>query len=280
MVQQLTIHDHSRTFADFIYVYPVVSRRAKGVSLGINLNVNNACNWRCVYCQVEGLIRGKPVAVDIIRLEYELDYMLDWIVNGDYVAKYAPVELRRFNDICLSGNGESTLSPQFAEAVGVIEKLRLKYGLTNSIKSILISNGSEIEYPQVIEGLRRLALNNGEVWFKLDRATQGGVNSVNQVILHMESIKRRLILCSGLCDTFIQTCMFRVNGIDPDAAEVSEYIEFVADLKQHIKGVLLYSTARNPALPEGNNITSVSESFLSSIATRLSEFDIETKFYQ
>ena len=59
----LNVSDHSRDSAGLKYIYPVVSRRAGGVSLGINLNVNNACNWRCVYCQVPGLTRGGPPPV-------------------------------------------------------------------------------------------------------------------------------------------------------------------------------------------------------------------------
>ncbi|MCG8997432.1 radical SAM protein, partial [Laribacter hongkongensis] len=55
----LTPHDHSRNSAGFQYVYPVLSRRAGGVSVGINLNPNQACNWRCIYCQVPGLVRSQ-----------------------------------------------------------------------------------------------------------------------------------------------------------------------------------------------------------------------------
>ena len=280
MTQKLTVHDHSRIFAWFTYVYPVLSRRAEGISLGINLNVNNACNWRCVYCQVEGLVRGQPEAGDVARLDSELDYMLNWIVDGDFIAEYAPPELRRFNDICLSGNGESTLSPQFLAVVEVIARLRLKYHFQNEIKTILISNGSEIDHPQVIYGLKLLAQNNGEIWFKVDRATAEGVSAVNQVSLHMDGVKKRLILAAGLCRTFIQTCMFRVDEIDPNVAEVEAYIKFVQSVKEHIAGVLLYSTARNPALPEGHTVSSVSPEFLSSIAKRLTLFGVKVKYYQ
>jgi wyosine [tRNA(Phe)-imidazoG37] synthetase (radical SAM superfamily) len=52
----LTVDDHNRDISGMKYIYPVVSRRAGGVSIGINLNVNNACNWRCVYCQVPNLM--------------------------------------------------------------------------------------------------------------------------------------------------------------------------------------------------------------------------------
>ena len=69
---QLTSSDHGRDAAGFTYVYPVLSRRAGGVSVGINLNPNNACNWRCVYCQVPDLVRGKAPPADLPQLRREL----------------------------------------------------------------------------------------------------------------------------------------------------------------------------------------------------------------
>ena len=77
----LTTKDHSRFQEGFEYVYPVVSRRAGGVSLGINLNTNNACNWRCIYCQVPDLIRGAPPPVDLDLLKNELSIFLDQILS-------------------------------------------------------------------------------------------------------------------------------------------------------------------------------------------------------
>ena len=277
---QLTFQDHSRLFADFTYIYPVVSRRSQGISLGINLNVNNACNWRCVYCQVEGLVRGKPDSIDMVRLEYELDYMINWIVNGDFIEKYAPVALRRFNDVCFSGNGESTLSHQFLDVVEVISRLRQKYNLDGAVKTILISNGSEIDRQDITQALQLLSTLNGEIWFKVDSATKAGIDRVNQVVLSVAGIEKRLRLASSLCRTFIQTCMFRVKGQDPESTEVAEYVQFVTSCRDVIAGVLLYSTARNPALPEGHDISSVSEEFLRQLSAQLIKNGIMVKYYQ
>ena len=58
------------------YVYPVVSRRAGGVSIGINLNPNNACNWRCVYCQVPDLKRGAAPAIELKKFTASLRIQL------------------------------------------------------------------------------------------------------------------------------------------------------------------------------------------------------------
>ena len=64
----LTIANHDRNIFQGKYIYPVVSRRAGGLSLGINLNTNNACNWQCIYCEIPNLIRGKPEAIDLLKL--------------------------------------------------------------------------------------------------------------------------------------------------------------------------------------------------------------------
>lgn len=277
---QLTFFDHSRVFAGYTYVYPVLSRRSQGVSLGINLNVNNACNWRCIYCQVDGLVRGKPEVIDLKKLESELDNMLNETVNGNFLTNYAPTDLRRLNDICLSGNGESTLSRQFLAVVEIIVKLRNKYNLTSQVKSILISNGSEIERADIQSALSLLNANNGEVWFKIDRGSGAEIERVNQVSLSLESITKRLNLCCNLCKTLIQTCLFRTNNLDPTAKDICDYVEFILHFKDKIAGVLLYSTARNPMLPEGGNISQVNLDFLANVAKQLADRGIHNvKYY-
>ena len=70
------------------YVYPVLSRRAGGVSIGINFNTNNACNWRCVYCQVPELIRGTAPDLDLTLLEEELRLFLGEVITGDFYRRF------------------------------------------------------------------------------------------------------------------------------------------------------------------------------------------------
>src|SRR4030065_2010263 len=92
---QLTVTDHDRDAAHRTYVYPVVSRRAGGVSIGINLNPNNACNWRCIYCQVPDLKRGSAPRIDLNKLEIELRSFLHELVDGDFMQKHLPPEDRK-----------------------------------------------------------------------------------------------------------------------------------------------------------------------------------------
>ena len=81
----MNITDHSRDIVGLTYVYPVVSRRAGGVSVGINLNPNSACNWRCIYCQVPELKRGSAPIIDLTRLEKELYNFLQEVIYGSFM---------------------------------------------------------------------------------------------------------------------------------------------------------------------------------------------------
>src|SRR5512142_1373347 len=119
---ELTSTDHSRDSAGLRYVYPVVSRRAGGVSIGINLNPNNACNWRCIYCQVPDLVRGTAPPIDLPLLEKELSGFLHDLQHGDFMQRVPP-EARRINDIALSGNGEPTSAQEFNEVIELIARL-------------------------------------------------------------------------------------------------------------------------------------------------------------
>src|SRR5216110_837751 len=113
----LVQRDHRRTFRENLYVYAVVSRRSKGVSIGVNLNPDKICNFDCVYCQVDRTTPGGAKDVDLPLLRAELSAMMDAVVSGALFEherfRATPVHLRRFNDIAFSGDGEPTTCPQF-----------------------------------------------------------------------------------------------------------------------------------------------------------------------
>jgi hypothetical protein len=196
---KLTTTDHDRDAAGMKYVYPVVSRRAGGVSLGVNLNPNNACNWRCVYCQVPGLSSGKGPQIDLARLETELRSLLGQMVRGDFMARHVPEGARRLRDVALSGNGEPTSSPQFTEAIEIVGKLLAELELLGSVKLVLLTNGSLIHKPPAEQGLTRMAKLGGEVWFKLDSATAEGARRINSTrLLVRDAVPIRGVMLYGL----------------------------------------------------------------------------------
>src|SRR5512139_3458823 len=195
----LTPRNHDRDNAGMSYVYPVVSRRAGGVSVGVNLNPNNACNWACVYCQVPDLTRGTAPDIDLAQLEAELRAMLTDILHGDFMQTRVPEGGRRLNDIALSGNGEPTSARAFPQVVELIGRAMADFGLIGQIKLVLITNGSLADRPRVQDGLRKMAALNGEVWFKFDSATAHGMRTVNQTRIAPDKHFERLAVAAHLC---------------------------------------------------------------------------------
>ncbi len=268
----LTVSDHDRARAGRRYVYPVVSRRAGGVSVGINLNPTTACNWRCLYCQVPDLARGGPPPLDLPLLERELREVLEEILHGDFMAAHVPEGMRRLNDVAFSGNGEPTSAPEFPEAVAVAGRVLAGLGLAGTVRVVLITNGSLVHRPAVQEGLRRLAALGGEVWFKVDRATAVGVRTVNGVAQTPERMARNLARSAALCPTWVQTCLFALDGAPPDEAELTAYLDFLRARREEgvvLQGVLLYGLARRPMLPEGVRCTPLGEAWMAAFAARV-----------
>lgn len=268
-IQTLTINDHNRIFHGFTYVYPVVSRRAGGVSIGINLNPNNACNWQCVYCQVPNLTRGMAPPLDATLLEHELDSFLAEIVHGEFMTTYVEPEVRVLKDIAFSGNGEPTSCPQFREALRIVEKLRARYQLGASVKTRLITNGSLMHRPAVLENIQLLNSLNGEVWFKLDAGTRNDIQRINHVHVNPQQHLARLKACAALCPTFIQTCMFAWHDEAPDEAFTQAYLNCVSQVCDVVEGVYLYGVARPSYQPEATSISRLSLDWLEAFADKI-----------
>lgn len=276
----LSTTNHDRDNFGLSYVYPVVSRRAGGVSIGINLNPNNACNWACVYCQVPNLTRGGAPDINLLQLESELQHMLQQVLHGDFMAQHVPPEARRLNDVAFSGNGEPTSAACFADAIAVVERQLQQFGLLGQIKVVLISNGSLMARPQVQQALRRLAAINGEVWFKLDRGSSADVLQVNQVNLSIDAVLRHLAIAAELCPTWVQTCMFAMDGQLPDDAAVDAYLQCLQQsLAEGVKlqGVLLYGLARPSLQPAAGRLSAAPEAWMKSLAEKIKALGLFVK---
>lgn len=265
----LTPADHNRHIAGMTYVYPVMSRRAGGLSIGINFNPNNACNWRCVYCQVPDLQRGSAPDMDFAKLSAELNYVLDYVLNGQFFDDYqVPPEQRQIKDLAISGNGESTSLKSFDQAVALIGEIGQQWRLFPGCRFILISNGSLIHQSQVQQGLKNLAKFDGELWFKIDSASAEGRDLINHCSLSDRQLMENIVLASQLCTTRIQTCMLHFQTAWSDT-EKQAYLDLLQKLKdQHIKiaEVLLYSVARQSFQAEATEIRSYSLSELETMA--------------
>ena len=72
----------------------MLSRRAGGISIGVNLNLDKICNFHCVYCQVDRGEPGEKEFVELPRLRQELDDMFELVLSGADLRRRRPFKTR------------------------------------------------------------------------------------------------------------------------------------------------------------------------------------------
>lgn len=238
-----------------------MSRRAGGLSIGINFNPNNACNWRCVYCQVPDLQRGNAPKMDFALLEDELRFFLDFVQHSNFFEQFnVDPEQRTIRDIAISGNGEPTSLKHFDRAIQLIGEIASEVGIFPASHFVLITNGSMVQQANVQAGLRALAQYGGEIWFKLDSATEQGRKLINNNAQSQRQLLQNLEIASQLCSTKLQTCMLHYQDQTWTDTEKQAYLELLQDLlarRINIRKVMLYSIARQSFQPEAERLEKV-----------------------
>jgi hypothetical protein len=152
----------------------------------------------------------------------------------------------------------------------LVQRLRDEFGLGREVPLRLITNGSLMEQTRVREGVQRLAAAGGEVWFKVDAGTKAAIERINGVSLEPSSIARNLATSAGLCTTWVQTCMFRWDGIAPADADIDAYLDVLGAAGiGRLAGVLLYGLARPSMQPEAVHLSPLTVAELEAIAATL-----------
>ncbi len=244
---------HPRMFQGNQLVYPVLSRRSRGISVGINLNPDKLCNFNCLYCQVDRKNGQIPPEFSVDIMSVELQRMLDLITSGDiynYLSfRNIPEKLRRLNDIALSGDGEPTACQKFLPACEEIVRIKKEMGL-NKVKIVLITNASLLHKPDVIRGIKLMYPHNGQIWAKLDAGTEAYYQQVNQSSVPFQRILSNLTITAQYCPIIIQTLFARVRGERPTIYEIKAYAENLQNIISQggqIDYVQLHTIARKPS---------------------------------
>ncbi|HNJ75667.1 MAG TPA: radical SAM protein [Azospira sp.] len=271
----LTVTDHRRDYSGFRYAYPVVSRRVGGVSVGINLNPNNACNWACIYCQVPDLTRGGPPPIDLGQMQAELEALLGDVVHGDFMQREVPEGARQLMDVAFSGNGEPTSAAEFPAAVAIVVATMHRFNLLPATRLRLITNGSLLHRQAVQDGIRGIGAVDGEIWFKIDRGTAAGFETINRIGVDPARALAALDRCATLAPTWVQTCWFALDGRAPGDAEESAYVELLRPVAEKIKGVHLYGLARPSLQPDAPRLGRLPEQEMAAFAARISALGVE-----
>lgn len=243
---------------------PVRSRRM-GLSLGINLLPvdGKLCSFDCIYCECglneDNITKSKLPSVDVVcrAIEEKLISLSESNITPDVIT--------------FAGNGEPTLHPNFKE---IIEKtIFLRDNYLPEVKIAVLSNGTNVENPNVFEALSKVDNNI----LKLDSAIESTVKLINQP----NSSKYRVKDIIRLYEKFrgkviIQTMFLRgfyKNAIldNTSEEEVSAWIDAIKEIIP--KMVMLYTIDRKTPI---FTLKKVSLEEMNAIAERVNLLGIKT----
>ncbi len=243
---------HPRRFETNRFVYPVLSRRSAGISVGVNLNPDKVCNFDCIYCQVDRTSASETRFVEIEQLLQELQDTLELVASGEIFDhekfRDTPPELRRLNDIAFSGDGEPTTYKNFDEIIAACAELKRRLGL-DAVKMVLITNASMFHRPHVVRGLEILDASNGEIWAKLEAGTEAYFKLIDRTSIPLRQIVDNITAAARVRPLVIQALFMRVSGQPPSLAELNAFCDRLNDITTaggRLSLVQVYTVARKP----------------------------------
>jgi len=277
MARALSFADHGRDLDKNRYVYAVVSRRARGLSIGINMNPDKVCNFDCPYCQVDRTTPGGPSAVDVPGLRDELSDLLSRVVAGTLwthpLFSTTPPELRRVVDIAFAGDGEPTTPPSFPEAAAAVREIRDAHGLGVPLR--LLTNATMLDRPRV----RAALASFDELWCKLDAGTEEYYRIVDGTRFPFAKILANLLAVAQERPIVIQSMFLSQGGVGPTDEEIQAYVGRLRDILEgggRIDLVQVYTVARRPSDPR---VGSLSDERLEEIAARVRALGLRSEIY-
>ena len=253
-MQKNVLHtSHERSFETNRFVYPVLSRRSQGVSIGVNLNPDKICNFDCIYCQVDRTTTSETRFVEMQQLLEELDQMLALVSSGELFQSEhfsdVPRHLQRLNDIAFSGDGEPTTYKNFDEIIQACAELKQQHQLSD-VKMVLITNASMFHREHVKRGLEIMDANQGEIWAKLDAGSDDYYQLIERTSIPFQQILDNLEAAAKIRPLVIQSLFMQVNQESPTGKELELFCDRLAQILAaggQISLVQVYTIARRPA---------------------------------
>ncbi len=228
-----TASGYARNFLNNRFVYVVVSPRAHGLSLGINMNPDKRCNFDCVYCEVNRDAPPRDRHLDVPVMVHELEQTMQIALDGKLrelpAFQTLPPELLQMRLVALSGDGEPTLCANFCEAVQAIAHLRA-LGRFPFFKMVLLTNATGLDAATVQTGLRSLTPKD-EIWAKLDGGSAEYIARINRPTVPLEKVLANILLIARERPIVIQSLFARVHGEEPSTEEINEYVARLRELK-------------------------------------------------
>jgi wyosine [tRNA(Phe)-imidazoG37] synthetase (radical SAM superfamily) len=288
-MEVLSAHrQHGRQFEDFKFVYAVLSRRSRGISIGINTNPDKVCSFNCIYCQVSRGATAPAEKFDIAVAEKELRAILEIVQSGGLAQlppfNAVPPGLLRLNDIALSGDAEPTTLRNFSAVIEMIARIK-----PHGVKIVLITNAVGLDRADVKRGLAIMDANDGEVWAKLDSGTEEYFRLINRTKIPFARILKNIAATAKDRPIFIQSLFLKLHGRGPSADEIGAYcsrLRNIVDAGSRIQGVQICTVARKPMAivddnPAWKSVTALADAEVDAITRRVREetgLDVES-FY-
>jgi histidinol dehydrogenase len=232
--------DNHRRREEGVLVYPVYSRRAGGVSVGVNLFPDRkSCPFDCPYCEVFPFASSAAFSPE--QMEVDLRAAIA-------AALERGVAIR---DICFSGNGEPSLSPALGEALERAGRVRGE--MAPDAELVVITNGAGLLRPQIFSLLADaaagpLALN---VWLKLDAGSPGWYQQMNRAAIPFEKLVAKIKEFAACAPVTIQTMLCAIDGSGPPPEEAQAWENLALELAviatnggAGIRKVQIYGKAR------------------------------------
>jgi wyosine [tRNA(Phe)-imidazoG37] synthetase (radical SAM superfamily) len=251
---------YARNFLDNRFVYVLVSPRARGLSVGINLNPDKRCNFDCVYCEVNRSLPSRDHQLDVSVMVRELEQTLTLALENRLAAlpgfHNLPAELLQVRHVALSGDGEPTLCPDFSDAVRAVVHLRA-LGKFPFFKLVLITNATGLHTSQVKTGLH-LFTPTDEVWLKLEAGTRAYYERINRPTVPLEEVLENILNLARQRPVVIQSLFPRFHNEEPRDSEIVEFVTRLRELKDagaRISLVQIYSAMRAIIHPECGHLS-------------------------
>ncbi len=230
-------------FTPLELIYPVVSRRSGGLSLGVDLFPDRkTCNFDCPYCEIFPFSGEPPFRPE------DLDRELAEFFEVDYPSFPPDLPLR---DLTLSGSGEPTLSPHLGSALASIRAARDRWAPGADL--VVITNSTTLGHPDTADLLGRCVDEADlRIWAKLDGGNEDGYGRMSRSRVPFREVVEGILSFSRTRAVIIQTMLCALDGRGPSDSDLSDYARLLESLLgrgARFLEIHLYTQAR-PS-PEG-----------------------------
>jgi histidinol dehydrogenase len=235
-----------------VLVYPVYSRRSGGLSVGINLFPGQKiCSFDCPYCEVFPF--STNAVFSLRQMEEDLRAAIISTLEQNIPVK----------DICFSGSGEPSMSPDFHYALKLAARIRDE--IAPSAELVLITNGSGLFQTPIFSLLRDFAVGSPalNIWLKLDAGTPQWYEQINRTSIPHEKLVAKIKEFAVCAPLTLQTMLCAIDGKGPPPEEAQVWEALVNELCAiaangtggNIRKVQIYGKARSaPEDPKAESL--------------------------